>query len=154
MRWQEPHLWYVTLYEFSSWWCHDMASMSTILVFRGENPSVAGVFPLSKSPFLRNLFFSFHSSTSEQYGRHFKDCIFKRIFLDENCIILIQISLKFVPKGRMDNKTVLVQVMAWCLTGTNYDQVHWRIRVALGGHEFYGQPRQSLTVAFLLILGA
>ena len=28
-----------------------------------------------------------------------------------------QISLKFVPRGPTDNKSALVQVMAWCQTG-------------------------------------
>ena len=41
------------------------------------------------------------------------DDILKRIFLNENVSILIQISLKFVPKGLIDNKSALVQVMAW-----------------------------------------
>ena len=45
------------------------------------------------------------------------DDIFKSIFLDENDRILIQISLKFVPRSPIDNKPVLVQVMAWRLTG-------------------------------------
>ena len=31
------------------------------------------------------------------------DNIFKRIFLNDNVRILIQISLKFVPKGPIDN---------------------------------------------------
>ena len=41
------------------------------------------------------------------------DNIFKCIFLNENGSISIQISLKFVPKGSVDNKSALVQVMAW-----------------------------------------
>ena len=45
------------------------------------------------------------------------DGIFKCIFLNENFRISIQISLKFVPKGPIDNKSALVQVMAWCRTG-------------------------------------
>ena len=45
------------------------------------------------------------------------DNIFKRIFLNENDIILIQISLKFVPRSPIDNKPSLVQVMAWCQIG-------------------------------------
>ena len=45
------------------------------------------------------------------------DDIFKCIFLNENGTILIQISLKFVPKSPIDNKPVLVQVMAWRLFG-------------------------------------
>ena len=39
--------------------------------------------------------------------------IFKCFFLNENCCILIEISLKFVPNGPIDNKPALVQVMAW-----------------------------------------
>ena len=45
------------------------------------------------------------------------DNIFKLIFLNENDIILIQISLKFVPRSPIDNKPALVQVMAWRRTG-------------------------------------
>ena len=45
------------------------------------------------------------------------DNIFKCIFLNENDRILIQISLKFVPRGPIDNKPALVQVMAWRRTG-------------------------------------
>ena len=45
------------------------------------------------------------------------DDILKCIFLIENPRISIKISLKFVPKGPIDNKSALVQVMAWCRTG-------------------------------------
>ena len=47
----------------------------------------------------------------------FTDDIFKRIFLNENIRIAIQILLKFVPWGSNDNKSALVQVMAWRRTG-------------------------------------
>ena len=47
----------------------------------------------------------------------FADDIFKRIFLNKNGRILIQISLKFVPRSSNDNKSALVQVMAWRQTG-------------------------------------
>ena len=50
-------------------------------------------------------------------GRHFADDIFKCTFMNEKFCISIQISLKFVPKGSIDNKSALVQVMAWRLTG-------------------------------------
>ena len=48
-----------------------------------------------------------------QNGRHFADDIFKCIFLNENVWILIKISLKFVPKGPINNIPALVQIMAW-----------------------------------------
>ena len=48
-----------------------------------------------------------------QNGRHFADDIFKCIFFNENVWILIKISLKFVPKGPINNIPALVQIMAW-----------------------------------------
>ena len=48
-----------------------------------------------------------------QNGRHFPDDIFKWIFLNENVWISIKISLKFVPKGLINNIPALVQIMAW-----------------------------------------
>ena len=50
---------------------------------------------------------------SRQDGRHFADDIFKCIFLNENVWIPIKISLKFVPKGPMNNIPSLVQIMVW-----------------------------------------
>ena len=41
-------------------------------------------------------------------GRHFADDILKCIFLNENVRIPIEISLKFVPKGPIDNIPALV----------------------------------------------
>ena len=41
------------------------------------------------------------------------DDIFKCIFLNDNNKIQIQISLKFIPRSPMADKTALVQVMAW-----------------------------------------
>ena len=48
-----------------------------------------------------------------QYCRHFTDDIFKCIFMNENVWILIKISLKYVPKVRINNIPALVQIMAW-----------------------------------------
>ena len=48
-----------------------------------------------------------------QDGRHFPDDIFKWIFLNGNVWIAIKISLKFVPKGSVNNIPPLVQIMAW-----------------------------------------
>ena len=49
----------------------------------------------------------------KQNGRHFPDDIFKWIFLNENIWILLRISLKFVPRVRINNIPALVQIMAW-----------------------------------------
>ena len=48
-----------------------------------------------------------------QNGCLFADNTFKRIFLNENIRISIKISLKFVPKVRINNIPALVQIMAW-----------------------------------------
>ena len=48
-----------------------------------------------------------------QNGRHFADGVFKCIFLNETVWILLKISLKFVPKGPINNIPSLVQVMTW-----------------------------------------
>ena len=45
--------------------------------------------------------------------QHFADDIFKRIFFNENVWISIRISLKFVPKGPINNIPALVLIMAW-----------------------------------------
>ena len=51
----------------------------------------------------------------KQNCRHLADNISKCIFLNENIWILLQISLKFVPKVQVP---ALVQIMAWCWPGT------------------------------------
>ena len=52
-----------------------------------------------------------------QNGRHFADNIFKRIFLNVDVWISIEISLKFVPKGPINNIPALFQKMAWRRAG-------------------------------------
>ena len=48
-----------------------------------------------------------------QNGRYFAEDIYKCIFLTENVWILINISLKLVPKGQINNIPALVQIMPW-----------------------------------------
>ena len=57
-----------------------------------------------------------NSSTPGQNGRQFADDIFKCVFMNEKFCILIQVSLKSVLKGPIDN-TIAFRVMAWCRTG-------------------------------------
>ena len=52
-----------------------------------------------------------------QNGRHFADDTFKRILLNENVWISINISLKFVPQDPINNIPALVQIMAWSRRG-------------------------------------
>ena len=59
----------------------------------------------------------FNSSRPRENRRHFADDVFKCIFLNENVMILVKISLKFVPKTPINNIPALVQIMAWRRTG-------------------------------------
>ena len=52
--------------------------------------------------------FRFNTSMPRQNGRHLPDDIFKWIFVNENAWISIKISLKFVPKGQINNIPALV----------------------------------------------
>ena len=54
-----------------------------------------------------------NSSPPGQKAAILAENIFKCIFVNENDRILLQISLKFVPRSPTDNKWALVQVMAW-----------------------------------------
>ena len=42
------------------------------------------------------------------------DDTLKYIFMEEKFCISIWISLKFVPRGPIDNRPAFVQLMAWC----------------------------------------
>ena len=57
--------------------------------------------------------------------------------MNEKFCISIKISLKFVPKGPIDNNQALVQIVAWrqAIIWTNADLIHWCIYAALGGDE-------------------
>ena len=46
-------------------------------------------------------------------GHHFAESIFRCIFLNGNICIFIKISLKFAPKGPIDNNPAPVEIMAW-----------------------------------------
>ena len=58
-----------------------------------------------------------NSSPPGYNGCHFADDIFRCIFVNEIFCILIKISLKFVPKGPIDNNPAVVSIMAWSQTG-------------------------------------
>ena len=59
----------------------------------------------------------FNTLRPRQNGRRFTDDTFKRIFVNENVRISIKISLKFVPKGPINNYPTLVEIMAWRRSG-------------------------------------
>ena len=65
----------------------------------------------------RKIYILFNTLSPRQNGHHFADVIFKSIFLNENYCILIEISVKCVPRGTVNNKPSLVQIIAWRRTG-------------------------------------
>ena len=66
--------------------------------------------PCANEPILKDI--AFNTLRPRQNGHHFPDDVFKCIFLNENVWISLQISLKLVPKVRINNIPVLVQIMA------------------------------------------
>ena len=75
----------------------------------------SGVSPLSEQAcrvgVTSALFFN--TLRPRQHGRHFPDDIFKCIFFNENVLISLKISLKFIPNNWINYIPVLVQIMAW-----------------------------------------
>ena len=59
----------------------------------------------------------FNTLRPRRNEQHVADDIFKRIFFNENVWISIKISMKFVPKGPINNIPALVQIMAWRRSG-------------------------------------
>ena len=55
----------------------------------------------------------FNSSPPGQNGRLFADDIFICIIVNKKFRILVKISLKFIPKGPIDNNLALFHIMAW-----------------------------------------
>ena len=64
-------------------------------------------------------------------GRNFAHNIFKFFLLNENCCILILISLKFVPEGPIGSKWGLVKIIAWHRTGANYYMNQWSLHLLM-----------------------
>ena len=75
--------------------------------------SLGKIQGLSMQLFWVALDWSLNTLRLRQNGRRFTDDTFQHIFLNENVKISIKISLKFVPKGQINNIPALVQIMAW-----------------------------------------
>ena len=90
-------------YHTECWYTHYPNSILTANVHIIQRVYYLLMYPVSKQ----------HINTlrPRQNGRRFADDTFKRIFLNEN--VSIKISLKFVPKGPINNIPALVQIMAW-----------------------------------------
>ena len=76
-----------------------------------------------------------------QNGHHFTDDTFNRIFVNENVRISIEFSLKFVPKGSINNIPALVQIMAWCRPGDKPKPLSEPVMVDLLTHICVTRPQ-------------
>ena len=72
-----------------------------------------GIYCFSGTCWAVGWLLPFNSLRPRQNGRLFADDTFKRIFLNENIRISTKNSLKFVPKGLINNIPALVLIMAW-----------------------------------------
>ena len=80
--------------------------------------SDSGLSPDRRENFFLNQWWLVISTLRPRWNEpHFADDTFKRIFFNENVWISIKISLKFVPKGPINNIPALVQIMAWRRSG-------------------------------------
>ena len=82
-----------------------------------------------------------------QNGHNFVDDIIKCIFLNENVWIPIKISLKFVPKGLINNIPALVRIMAWCRPGDK--PLSEPMMVRLPTHICVTRPQWFKSTAFI-----
>ena len=69
------------------------------------------------SEYLCLVVLTLNLSPTGQNGRYFADDIFICIFVNEKFLIVIRISLKFVPKRPIENSQSLVHRMVWCRPG-------------------------------------
>ena len=74
-------------------------------------------YDLNYSSTKQNILINFNRLKQRRNGQHFADDIFKHIFFNENIWISINISLKFVPEGPINNIPALIQIIAWHCPG-------------------------------------
>ena len=94
-----------------------MFSISILSHFKKQKEKYNHSYNLKPMSLYQPVITGVNSSPPGQNGRHFADGIFKCIFMNEKFCILIKISLKLVPNDLIDNKTALIQVMAWRRAG-------------------------------------
>ena len=94
--------------------CHEMIGIANIFCSIKKVQHTMGKHLLFLLPDIRMII---NTLKPRRNKSHFVDDIFKRIFLNEDVLISIQISLEFIPNGPISYITALVQIMAWRLRG-------------------------------------
>ena len=102
----------MTFYQFVNWTCNYKPQWNFNEMIKVFIQQIHLKWSSAKwQPFCLGL--SLNILTPRRNRQHFTDDIFKRIFLNENVWISIKISLKFVPRGPINNIQALVQIMDW-----------------------------------------
>ena len=119
------------------------------------NPPVTGGFPSQMASDVASVYMSwcYHNKLSliksfplDKMAAILADNIFKCIFLNEETLILIKISLKFVLKGPINKNSStgsdngLAPTRRQAIIWTNVDPVHKHIYVSLGEDELRHNP--------------
>ena len=86
----------------------------------------------------------FNTLGPRQNGHRFADDTFKRIFLNENVRIAIEILLKFDPKGPINNNPALVRIKITAWPAPSHYLKQWRL--------FYRRIYASLGLNELIII--
>ena len=91
-------------------------------------------------------------NTLRQNDRHFAD-VFKCIFFDRSVWLSIKMPLKFLPKGPINNKPILVQIMASHRTiiWTNDGLIYWHTYASLGLDEWILQTAADCMRVLILL---
>ena len=121
----------------SAWWQHG----SIIIIFMMIRDLFQYKGQLSR---YRDSHYKVNILRPRQNGRRFADDTFKCIFWNENVRVSIKISLKFVPKGPINNNPALVQIMAWCRSGDK--PLSGPMMVSLLTHIWVTWPQWVMTI--------
>ena len=113
---------------------HIISTVQWIPVRWGNNTRTATYAPITAT----NINVSKHIEAETNVCK-FADDIFKSIFLNEDISISIEISLKFVARGPINNIPDLVQIMAWRQTGNK--RLSEPIMISLPTHICVTQPQ-------------
>ena len=112
------------------------------MFYGGHNPlDILATTLLSRS--------GINTSSRDKMAAILTNYTFKCVFLNENDRIPIQVLLKFVSRGPIDNNPVgldngLAPNRRQAIIWTNADPIHWRIYAALGQYELTHWGRNKM----------
>ena len=124
LKWFSRPVWY-TEWKIN----HSNSHISCPILIELVNPNDNSRSPAGETG-AYNIYVNLNTLRPRQNGRHLPDDIFKCISLNESVWISIEIPLKFVRKGSINNIPALVQIMAWCRPGAKPLSEPMMVRIA------------------------